>query len=177
MSVAAIVARAFVCVLLLYSGLSKSTPAGRAATARMFGELGVRTGRGSLAVALTCAELVTAGLVAVPATVLAGGVAATGLSAVLVAGVAFVLHRRLSVTCSCFGGSASRLTGAHLARNVVMLGSAVLVLCSAFLPEGGPSGAELVVSVGAGGLLALLAARADDLLFAFGRSGAPAAEH
>ncbi|HEX6871692.1 MAG TPA: MauE/DoxX family redox-associated membrane protein, partial [Micromonosporaceae bacterium] len=93
--------------------------------------------------------------------------AATGLLAVLTAGVGMTLKQGVVGQCRCFGGEERPLSVVHLVRNGVLvliaIGGAGFSLVAA-TPE--PAGA--VVGLVAGGVTALVLVRLDDLVELFG---------
>lgn len=156
--------------ILLVSGLGKLTPAGLAAAAAMFGQLGVRQATRGLAGALAAAELLVAALIAVPPTAVVGTAAAVGLFGALTAGVAVVLGRKLDVRCACFG-RATRLRPVHLVRNGVLLAAAAGTCLATVARDGPPRAADLIsLAVLLGVVTALVLIRLDDLVAAFSLS-------
>ncbi|MEV0396300.1 MauE/DoxX family redox-associated membrane protein [Polymorphospora rubra] len=77
------------------------------------------------AVVLIVAEAVTAVCLALPATVRFGTAAAGLLLAVLTAGLAVMLRRRVALSCGCFGSGGGPIGVAQLGRNLVLLACAV----------------------------------------------------
>jgi len=118
-----------------------------------------------LLVALVLAAGGLAGSVAVAAAALACGAVLTG---VLAAGVIAVVRSGTKAACACFGAKAGReLTGAHVARNVALLGILLVGLIGNEFRHGRPAAAAAIVAIVAGAVVALLLIRFDDLVDLF----------
>lgn len=109
-----------------------------------------------------------AGSVPVAATALACGTVLTG---VLAAGVIAVVRSGTKAACACFGAKAGReLTGAHVGRNVALLGLILAGLIGNEFrsgPSTAPAAAAAIVAIVAGAVVALLLIRFDDLVDLF----------
>ena len=109
--------------------------------------------RRPLAVLVPAAELLIALLLALPATVTAGFLAATLFCCGLTAVPILVVARGKKVKCACFGASEVPMSGWHIARNAVLLaaaglGSFVAVSLGDGVPAEVPGIALAVVSAG-----------------------------
>ncbi|MGI5145072.1 MauE/DoxX family redox-associated membrane protein [Plantactinospora sp. CA-294935] len=119
---------------------------------------------GAVAVLLTVVEaLVPPLLLVAPAW---GFGLATGLLAVLAAGVLLVVRRRLDVRCRCFGNGSARLGVRHVVRNLLLFlvaGTGLLAALSAGAapPVDGPG---VLLSAGAAAILATFVVHLDDLV-------------
>lgn len=84
---------------------------------------------GAGAIALPCAEIGAALLLAIPATVVVGSLAALGLLGIFIAGILVNLARGRRPDCHCFGQIHSAPIGwTTVARNVLLGAAAVVVL-------------------------------------------------
>lgn len=134
--------------------------------APLLGLLPLKVPGRAVAVGLLAAEaLAVVLLLAAPA---AGLGLASGLSAVLAAGVAVVARRGLDVRCRCFGGGDERIGGQHVVRNVLIL----LVGCAGLAarlsaPGGRVEAPGVALAVVAAGIAAALVVRLDDLVDLF----------
>lgn len=119
---------------------------------------------------LTAVILAAGGLpgsVPVAAVALACGTVLTG---VLAAGVTVVVRSGTKAACACFGAKAGReLTGAHVGRNVGLLAVLVAGLVGNEFRHGtpAPAAAAAIIAIVAGGVVALLLIRFDDLVDLF----------
>ncbi|WP_157429750.1 MauE/DoxX family redox-associated membrane protein [Actinomadura oligospora] len=115
------------------------------------------------------AELLITLLLAVPATVTVGFVAAALFCVGLTAIPTVVVLRGTQVKCACFGASEVPMSGWHIARNAVLLAAAVLGSIVTFSVGGGVPGevAGIVLAVVAAGLLTALTVFVDDIAALF----------
>jgi hypothetical protein len=122
-----------------------------------------------VAAAVVAAELAVATALAVPQTRTAGLAAAAGLLAVLTAGVAVTVRRRVRATCRCFGATGSQLGAVHVVRNASLctVAAAAAVLTPGIPPAGLP---VFAVGAVAGAVLALLIIRLDDVAALFAKA-------
>ncbi len=108
-------------------------------------------------------EAATVILLVAPVGVL-WGCAASGI---LVAAFTSVAGRELTkgnqVLCRCFGAGATRIGPAQLARNLLLLACSVTGIMLAFVHQGSPSPAAMVLAIGLAMLAALALVRWDDL--------------
>lgn len=119
----------------------------------------------ALLVALVLVAGGLAGSVLVAAAALACGTVLTGF---LAAGVIAVVRSGTKAACACFGAKAGReLSGAHVARNATLLGLLVAGLIGNEFRHGTAAPAAAVVAIVAGGVVALLLIRFDDLVDLF----------
>lgn len=164
MPTVALTLRVLLAVVLGWSSLSKLTASGRRGLGDMLGQLGFGRRTGLAGGALVVGEAGTAVLVLLPWTAAAGAVLAIALFAVLTAGVVVVLRKRMKVRCACFGSNGATLAPVHVVRNAILLLCAVAATATAWA---GPvdSVAAVAVAAVAGGLLAVLLTRLDDLAF------------
>ena len=145
--------------------------AGLAATALVSSPL-----TGLAAAALVTAEAVVTGLCTAallviflsraPAPALTGVAlaGAAALMAVLTAGVAVAVRRGVTAPCACFGSSGRvPLGGVHLARNTYLLVVLATGAAGAGLQRWQPDLAAAILAASAGGVLALLLTRLDDV--------------
>jgi hypothetical protein len=163
MSIVALTLRVLLAVVLGWSSVSKLTPAGRRGLSEMLAPLGVGRRAGLVGGLLIAGEATSAVLLLLPWTAVAGAVLASGLLAVLTAGVVLILRRRLKVTCACFGSSSTTIAPIHAVRNGFLLLTAVV---AALL--GSPVPDDLVaavIAVSIGGVVALVITRLDDFAF------------
>lgn len=150
-------------VVLGWSAATKLTAGGRAGLRGMLAQLGVRRSAGLVGGALITAEAASAVLLLLPWTSVAGSVLATGLLAVLTAGVVVILRRRLDVKCACFGAATSTIGPIHVVRNSALL---FMAIATGWLGPHVPDDlAAVVVAIGIGGVLALVITRLDDFAF------------
>ncbi|HLK00053.1 MAG TPA: MauE/DoxX family redox-associated membrane protein [Streptosporangiaceae bacterium] len=148
------------------AGLAATTLVGRPLTGLVAVAL---AGAEAVVAALCAAALIMAlssgpGAVAGPAL---GGAAA--LAAMLTAGVAVSVHRGVAEPCACFGSRGRQpLSGVHVTRNaclLVILAAGAIGTHAAHWP-GRPASAALAAT--AGGVVAVLLSRLDDLTALFG---------
>ncbi len=120
---------------------------------------------------LCAAALIMTFLSRAPAPALTGVAlvaCAAALMAVLTAGVAVAVRRGVTAPCACFGsGGRAPLGGVHLARNAFLLAVLVAGVASAGLQRWQPGLAAAVLAASAGGVLALLLTRLDDVAALF----------
>lgn len=148
--------------------------AGLAATTLVGGTL-----TGPVAAALAAAEAVVAALCAtalimtfssgpgVLAEFALGG--AVTLAAVLTAGVAVSVRRGVAAPCACFGSRAERpLSGVHVTRNSCLLVILTAGAAGALAGHWPARPAAAALAATAGGLVALVLSRIDDLTALFG---------
>ncbi|MEV4253104.1 MauE/DoxX family redox-associated membrane protein [Spirillospora sp. NPDC049652] len=133
--------------------------------------------RRPLAFGVPAAELLITLLLAVPATVTAGFLAAALFCLGLTAVPTIVVARGTSVKCACFGASEVQMSGWHIARNAVLLAAAVLGSVVALSVGDGVPGepAGIVLAVVSAGLLTTLTVFVDDIAALF-RSPAAAGD-
>lgn len=113
-------------------------------------------------VAVVAAEAAAALLLVVPPTVRLGAVLAGLLLAGFVVVILTSARRRTGLACRCFGGDGAVLGPRHVARNTVLLAACAVVV---LVPPSLPARVEpVVLALVAGGVLAVLAIRLDDLL-------------
>jgi hypothetical protein len=128
-----------------------------------------RRASAAAAAATVAGEVGVVLLLALPGMATAGFAAGALLLAAFTTGVVLALRRGRTATCRCFGASTTRLGGAHVARNAILIGVCVAGAVSALVADGAPihwPGAILaLVSAGVG---ALFVVRFDDLV-ALGR--------
>ncbi|MEV0405100.1 MauE/DoxX family redox-associated membrane protein [Actinoallomurus sp. NPDC050550] len=125
--------------------------------------------RRPLAVLVPAAELLIALLLALPATVTAGFLAAALFCCGLTAVPTLVVARGKKVKCACFGASEVPMSGWHIARNAVLLaaaglGSYVAISVGDGVPGQVPGIALAVVSAG---VLTALTVFVDDIAALF----------
>ncbi|WP_248959198.1 MauE/DoxX family redox-associated membrane protein [Sphaerisporangium perillae] len=119
-----------------------------------------------VAAALVAGELLTPPLTLLAP--LAGFALASGMLAVLSAGVLTVVRRGLAVRCRCFGSGDARLGPRHVVRNLILLAIGVLGLLLAALPAASPADAAGVALAAVAGLaVAGLVIRFEDLVELF----------
>ncbi|MCO6007193.1 hypothetical protein NE236_19620 [Actinoallomurus purpureus] len=125
--------------------------------------------RRPLAVLVPAAELLIALLLALPATVTAGFLAAALFCCGLTAVPILVVARGKKVTCACFGAGEVPMSGWHIARNAVLLAAASLGSFMAIsLGDGVPGQAPgIALAVVSAGLLTTLTAFVDDIAALF----------
>ncbi|WP_158588103.1 MauE/DoxX family redox-associated membrane protein [Actinomadura logoneensis] len=126
--------------------------------------------RRPLALGVPAAELLITLLLAVPATVTAGFLAAAVFCAGLTAVPTLVVARGTTVKCACFGaGNEVPMSGWHIARNAVLLAAAVLGSAVALSVGTGVPGevAGIVLAVVSAGLLTALTVLVDDIAALF----------
>ncbi|MFC9973285.1 MauE/DoxX family redox-associated membrane protein [Spirillospora sp. NPDC127200] len=125
--------------------------------------------RRPLAVLVPAAELLIALLLALPATVTAGFLAAALFCCGLTAVPVLVVARGQAVTCACFGSGGVPMGGWHVARNAVLLAAAVLGSFVALsLGDGVPDRAPgIVLAVASAGVVTALAVFVDDIAALF----------
>ncbi|MFC5185949.1 MauE/DoxX family redox-associated membrane protein [Actinomadura harenae] len=125
--------------------------------------------RRPLAWLVPAAELLITLLLAVPATVTAGFVAAALFCVGLTAVPTIVVARGTTVKCACFGSSEVPMSGWHIARNVILLAAAVLGAVVAFTVGDGVPGEVpgIILAVVTAGLLTALTVFVDDIAALF----------
>jgi len=117
--------------------------------------------------ALAAAELAVAlglGVAAITGTPIASialGAAAL-LTGLLIAGVAVLIRRGVRARCACFGSS-EPIGVTHLARNLTLLALVLAGLAASLGGAGAGQAAAVIMSVVAGGCLALFIIRWEDL--------------
>ncbi|MGK5555331.1 MauE/DoxX family redox-associated membrane protein [Actinomadura kijaniata] len=163
-----------VAVLALAAVAKLRSPGAFADSLRGFDLVPARLRR-PLAVLVPAAELLVALLLALPATVTAGLLAATLFCCGLTAVPILVVARGKKVTCACFGAGETPMGGWHIARNAVLLAAAGLGSAVALtLGDGVPGHAPgIVLAVVSAGVLTTLTVFVDDIAALF-RSPAPA---
>lgn len=125
--------------------------------------------RRPLAVLVPAAELLIALLLALPATVTAGFLAAALFCCGLTAVPILVVARGKTVTCACFGAGEVPMGGWHIARNAVLLamaglGSFVALSLGADVPAQIPG---IALAVASAGVLTMLIVFVDDIAALF----------
>jgi hypothetical protein len=135
-----------------------------AASLEGFGFVPARLRR-PLAVLVPSAELLVALLLALPATVTAGFLAAALLCCGLTAVPAFVVARGQKVACACFGAAEVPMGGRHIVRNAGLLAVACLGSSVALTRGGGVPGEApgIALAVFAAGLLTTVTVCVDDI--------------
>ncbi|MGW0803380.1 MauE/DoxX family redox-associated membrane protein [Nonomuraea sp. NPDC002799] len=125
--------------------------------------------RRPLAVLVPAAELLIALLLALPATVTAGFLAAALFCCGLTAVPVLVVARGKKVTCACFGASEVTMGGWHIARNAVLLTAASLgAFVATRLGDGVPGQIPgIVLAVVSAGVLTTLIVFVDDIAALF----------
>ncbi|MEU9363637.1 MauE/DoxX family redox-associated membrane protein [Streptomyces avermitilis] len=121
----------------------------------------------AVATCVVCVEAAIWVLLAIPEPVAttAGFTLAAGLLTVFAVGIVVAMRRGVRAPCRCFGASASLLGPWHVARNVVLAGTA---MGAAAVPAAGPVQlGGVVVAVSGGLLLGGLTAVLDDLVDLF----------
>ncbi|MEV5571866.1 MauE/DoxX family redox-associated membrane protein [Spirillospora sp. NPDC052269] len=115
------------------------------------------------------AELLITLLLALPATVTVGFVAAAVFCAGLTAIPTIVVARGAQVKCACFGASEVPMSGWHIARNAVLLAAAVAGSVAAFSAGGAFPGEVpgILLAVVTAGLLTALTVFVDDIAALF----------
>jgi hypothetical protein len=166
MATVALTLRVLVAVVLGWSAVSKLTPAGRRGLDDMFRQLGIGRNAGLAGGLLVAGETGSAVLLLVPWTAVVGAVLASGVLAVLTLGVLVILHRRMKVTCACFGSPTTRIAPVHAVRNCVLLAAALGAAAFSVASRGAPGDLLAVaVAIAVGGLLAVVITRLDDFVF------------
>ncbi|HSK95695.1 MAG TPA: MauE/DoxX family redox-associated membrane protein [Euzebyales bacterium] len=123
-------------------------------------------------------ELAVAVLVALPATVTAGLLLATGTLVAFSIAIWSALRRGVAVACRCFGWSDAPVSQAHLVRNGVLIVLAVVGLVAGQAAGGAvlhPAG--IAVGVAAALVLIVLVTTVDDLAWLLLRRGDAAEAH
>lgn len=133
---------------------------------------------GPAAIALVAAEGVVAVLLAVPATLTTGLLAAGLLSAGLTAGAVVLARRTDGLPCGCFGSASATVTWSTVLRNAGLTALAAVALALAGLDDGhgaGPAVSLAALMTAAAVLLAVrrLALRAPRGDHHYGQAGAP----
>lgn len=125
--------------------------------------------RGPLAVLVPAVELFIALLLALPATVTAGFLAAALFCCGLTAVPIIVVARGKTVKCACFGAGETPMGGWHIARNAVLLAAAVLGSFVAIrLGDGVPAEVPgIALAVVSAGVLTTLMVFVDDIAALF----------
>ncbi|POX48558.1 MauE/DoxX family redox-associated membrane protein [Streptomyces sp. Ru72] len=157
-----------VAVVFAASAVGKARPAGFRAFLTTLADMGLGTPglRRPLAYATITAEGVAAGLLLLPGTRagVIGLLLASLVLAVLTIGVVRTVRRGgPPVTCACFGRTGRPLGVLHLVRNSGLLLAAVGALVVTGSGPGRAAGGELVVSVAAGAVLAVVVIGLDDI--------------
>ncbi|QKW38524.1 methylamine utilization protein MauE [Actinomadura sp. NAK00032] len=121
--------------------------------------------RRPLAVLVPAAELLIVLLLALPATVTAGFLAAALFCCGLTAVPTLVVVRGQKVACACFGTSEVPMGGVHIVRNAALLAVACLGAAVALTRGGGVPGEPpgIALAVVAAGLLTTLTVFVDDI--------------
>jgi hypothetical protein len=155
-------------VVLAASAVGKARPAGFRAFLTTLADMSLGTAamRRPLAYATITAEGVAAGLLSLPGT--RAGVIGLVLASLVLAALTMGVVRAVRgggppVTCACFGRTGRPLGVLHLVRNTGLLLAAVGALV---VTGSGPvraAGGELVVSVAAGAVLAVVVIGLDDI--------------
>ena len=141
--------RVLLVVTLAVAGLSKlRSRAALSSFAETFGDLGWRSrpGRRAAAVAVPCAEVGSAALVAAPPTVIWGYATALMLLAVMTATAAAAVKRGRQLRCRCFGLAEESIGASTLTRNAVLVAAGLAGLAAALASAGrtGPPAAEVL---------------------------------
>ncbi|MEO3867585.1 MauE/DoxX family redox-associated membrane protein [Nonomuraea sp. B12E4] len=125
--------------------------------------------RRPLAVLVPAAELLIALLLAVPATVTAGFLAAALFCCGLTVVPILVVARGKQVKCACFGAGEVPMGGWHIARNAVLLAAAVLgSFVTIRLGDGVPAQIPgIALAVVAAGVLTTVIVFVDDIAALF----------
>lgn len=125
--------------------------------------------RRPIALGVPAAEVLLVLLLAVPATVTYGFLAAALFCVGLTAVPTLVVARGTKVKCACFGASEVQMSGWHIARNTALLAAAVLGSVVALTVGDGVPGeaAGIVLAVVAAGLLTTLTVFVDDIAALF----------
>ncbi len=166
MATVALTLRVLLALVLAWSSVSKLTPAGRRGLADMLRQLGITRQAGLVGGLLVAGEAGSALLLLLPWTAVVGAVLASGLLAVLTAGVVVILRRRMTVTCACFGASASAIAPVHAVRNALLLTGALVAAVTSWLAPGTPADlVAVLVAVGVACLAALVLTRLEDFVF------------
>ncbi|GAB1513088.1 MauE/DoxX family redox-associated membrane protein [Actinophytocola sp. KF-1] len=119
-----------------------------------------------VAVLVVAAEALTAALLLVPATRLAGYALSVLMLAAFAAGIARVVHTGQRVRCRCFGGGGGVLGPGHLARNALL----VVAACGAAFDSTTVTAPRALVALTAGAVLGLVIVRWEDVTFLTRRS-------
>lgn len=120
--------------------------------------------RWPVAVGLVLAEVVTAVLLLIPATVAVGSAAAVLLFGLLAGGVLRIVRMEQKVSCNCFGaGRDANLSAVHVVRNLALF---AVALGSLGLSLNGTTAALPQAAVAAFGalIIAAIVVRLDDLV-------------
>ncbi|MES9536171.1 MULTISPECIES: MauE/DoxX family redox-associated membrane protein [unclassified Actinomadura] len=125
--------------------------------------------RRPLAVLVPAAELLIALLLALPATVTTGFLAAALFCCGLTAVPVLVVARGQKVECACFGAAKAPMDGWHIARNAVLLAAACAGSSVAMTRGGGVPGEAPGIALAAvsAGLLTTLTVFVDDIAALF----------
>jgi hypothetical protein len=157
-----------VAVVLAASAVGKARPAGFRAFLTTLADMGLGTAgmRRPLAYATITAEGVAAGLLLLPGT--RAGVIGLLLASLVLAALTIGVVRAVRgggppVTCACFGRTGRPLGVLHLVRNTGLLLAAVGALVVTGSGPGRATGGDLVVSVAAGAVLAVVVIGLDDI--------------
>ncbi|WP_051174264.1 MauE/DoxX family redox-associated membrane protein [Amycolatopsis orientalis] len=116
-----------------------------------------------LAAAVVAAEFVIVVGLAVPDTATAGLLAAGALVTAFTVAIATALHRGVTASCRCFGGSSTPVGARHLVRNAVLIVLAVLAFVLPGHDGDGNDLAALGLAAVAGVVVALLVISFDAL--------------
>ncbi|MFD7666862.1 MauE/DoxX family redox-associated membrane protein [Streptomyces sp. NPDC059788] len=171
----AIAVRCLLVLVFLFSAVGKVAGRGRfSAFKTSLGSLRLLPPSLALpvAVAVVTAEWAVCVLLVVPATALAGSVAAAGLLAAFAAGVTVSVRRGIRQPCACFGPSGAPLGPRHVLRNVCLAGTATLGAVAA-LPDAPLHRGGVAIAMAGGSVLGLLVVALDDLLALFPSADAP----
>jgi uncharacterized membrane protein YphA (DoxX/SURF4 family) len=115
-----------------------------------------------IAAAVVIGEALVTALLVLPASARLGSWAAAAVLAGFTAVTAWLVHRRTTASCHCFGATGTRFGPRHVIRNAVL--TAIAMLAAALGPSPGIHPAGAAVTAAAGGVLALLVTRWDDLV-------------
>lgn len=175
----AVFGRVLLAVTLAVAGLGKlRSRTAFAAFAETLQDLGWRSppGRRAAAAALSCAELGSAALLAVPSAASWGYAAALVLLAAMTAAAAVAVKRGRRLRCRCFGRAEEPIGASTLTRNGVLVAAGLAGLAATLASAGRsmPPAAE-VLGAGAGLLGAAVIVYWADLGYLL--HGRPAPEH
>ena len=116
---------------------------------------------------VVCAELAVAASLGWTASARVGAVLAALLLTAFSAAIVLSLTRNANATCRCFGAGGGRLGVRHVVRNVLLLGSCLVIAFGSAVP----ADAEVAVAAAAAGVVAaLLVVGMDPVTELFGRS-------
>jgi hypothetical protein len=94
-----------------------------------------------------------------------GLVASAVLLSSFTLGISVARARGRVVRCRCFGASDSPAEGGHIARNVALLGIALIGIVTGLAAKGQPEPANLILAIGLGLIAAALFLRWEELSF------------